>query len=284
MKKYFLDTEFSEYKKSVKFLGVTLEEINTIDLISIGLFCEDGREYYAINKDFDIKDAWNQYQSYTNPDLAGNKKHYWLRENVLLPIFKELVSKEHAYANQAWYRASVIIPTKDYKFTLKNLKFLVNKYGYSRNEIANDICAFIYGDDCGGSGMSAIEMAMKYEINDKSLLPDLYAYYADYDFVNFCWIFGKMMNLPKGFPHYCKDLKQTEDEIVNYMGVNEFNRLRFISNDSDFSFKEDSLNTFNKKLDMLKCDNGYPKKENEHNALADAKWNHKLFLFLNAIK
>ena len=50
--KYFLDTEFHESKKPVKMLGITLKEVRTIDLISIGIVCEDGREYYAISKDF----------------------------------------------------------------------------------------------------------------------------------------------------------------------------------------------------------------------------------------
>ena len=39
-----------------------------------------------------------------------------------------------------------------------------------------------------------------------------YAYYADYDWVVFCWVFGKMIDLPEGFPMYCRDLKQMIDE------------------------------------------------------------------------
>jgi len=39
-----------------------------------------------------------------------------------------------------------------------------------------------------------------------------YAYYADYDWVVFAQLFGKMKDLPKGFPMYCKDLKQSLDE------------------------------------------------------------------------
>ncbi|TWH05595.1 uncharacterized protein DUF5051, partial [Rhodococcus rhodochrous J45] len=38
--KYFYDTEF-------------LENGSTIDLISIGIVAEDGREYYAVNSDMD---------------------------------------------------------------------------------------------------------------------------------------------------------------------------------------------------------------------------------------
>ncbi len=41
---------------------------------------------------------------------------------------------------------------------------------------------------------------------------EFWGYYADYDWVIFCWIFGKMIELPDGFPMYCRDLKQLLDE------------------------------------------------------------------------
>lgn len=54
--KYFLDTEF-------------IEDGKTIDLISIGIVSEDGREYYAVSTGF-------------NPSKASD----WVLENVLLPM------------------------------------------------------------------------------------------------------------------------------------------------------------------------------------------------------
>ena len=38
--------------------------------------------------------------------------------------------------------------------------------------------------------------------------PELWGYYADYDHVLFAQSFGKMIDLPKGFPMYTLDLKQ----------------------------------------------------------------------------
>lgn len=38
--------------------------------------------------------------------------------------------------------------------------------------------------------------------------PEMWAYFGQYDWVAFCQIFGKMINLPKGLPKYCYDLKQ----------------------------------------------------------------------------
>jgi hypothetical protein len=74
-------------------------------------------------------------------------------------------------------------------------------------------------------------------IDDK---PEFWAYYADYDWVVFCQIFGSMIDLPKGWPMYCRDLKQWADEI----GLDK---------------------------------KAYPAKPvHEHHAIADAEWN-KMF-------
>lgn len=71
--------------------------------------------------------------------------------------------------------------------------------------------------------------------------PIFYGYFADYDWVVFCWIFGKMIDLPAHFPKYCRDLKQVLDESGK------------------------------SKL---------PKPKGEHNALIDAIWNRDLHRYL----
>lgn len=47
-------------------------------------------------------------------------------------------------------------------------------------------------------------------INDPN--PVFWGYYADYDWVVFCQLFGQMIDLPSHFPMYCRDLKQLLDE------------------------------------------------------------------------
>jgi hypothetical protein len=75
--------------------------------------------------------------------------------------------------------------------------------------------------------------------------PEFWGYYADYDWVVFAQIFETMMDLPKGFPMYCRDIKQLCDECGN------------------------------PKL---------PEQgKGEHNALADAIWNLKAFDFLQKV-
>jgi len=73
--------------------------------------------------------------------------------------------------------------------------------------------------------------------------PVFYGYFADYDWVVLCQLFGRMVDLPKGFPYYCRDLKQMMDEIG-----------------------------LTKEWKKVNC----PDPENEHNALADALWNQRL--------
>lgn len=38
--------------------------------------------------------------------------------------------------------------------------------------------------------------------------PEFWAYYSDYDWVALCQLYGTMMDLPKGWPMFCLDLKQ----------------------------------------------------------------------------
>jgi hypothetical protein len=102
----------------------------------------------------------------------------------------------------------------------------------------------------------------------------VYGYYADYDWVLFCSLFGRMMDLPDGFPMHCIDLKQILDEKVSKLDNSDFF--------TEFHKKEPL--SFKEKLDLVKTKNiKYPKQENEHNALADAKWNYELYKFIQTL-
>lgn len=127
--KYFLDTEFIERGHE-----------EPIRLISIGLVCEDGREYYAEVEETDLT-------------LADD----WVKEHVI----KHLTG-----------------PRK------------------SRKQIAAEIVKFVTVSD----GYTKDE-------------PQFWAYFADYDWVLFCQLFGRMIDMPNGFPHLCYDLKQRANEV-----------------------------------------------------------------------
>ena len=42
--------------------------------------------------------------------------------------------------------------------------------------------------------------------------PELWGYFADYDWVALCQLYGRMVDLPKGFPFWCHDLKQLMED------------------------------------------------------------------------
>lgn len=262
--KYFLDTEFLEGPQDKRFFGIKIGQTKpTIDLISIGMVSENNREYYAVSKDFNLREAWNRFQIETQSGDMRNmfpngKKVYWLRENVLKPIYQELLSLEDFRV----FNAQPVFTNKRYKreFSLKTMDYLLKVHGKTNKEIAIDIQKFVVGD------YNATDLSGKsfYQaVSTKNNPPEFYAYYADYDWVVFCWLFGKMIDLPKGFPMYCNDLKQILDE-------------------------KDSLNKRNNSSSAnvsLKYYNSYPKKDNlkSHNAIEDARWNKKLFDFLKEL-
>jgi hypothetical protein len=50
-----LDTEFIEGQQSLRLFGIPTKSLPTIDLISIGIVSQDGREYYAVSKTLILK-------------------------------------------------------------------------------------------------------------------------------------------------------------------------------------------------------------------------------------
>lgn len=116
--KIWFDTEF-------------IEDGRTIDLISIGMVSEDGREYYAEVAECD--------HSRADP---------WVKENVLVHL------------------------TGQIRF---------------REEIRWEVLEF-----CGPS-------------------PEFWAYYCSYDWGALCQLFGRMVDLPDGWPMLAYDFRQWLD-------------------------------------------------------------------------
>lgn len=159
--RYWVDTEFHEDGK-------------TIDLISIGIVAEDGRQYYAVSKEFN-----RDYAIQANP---------WLVDNVIAHLPEDPT-------DPAW------------------------KW---RCDIRLDLLRFCDPRNFGK--------------------PEFWAYYADYDWVALCQLFGKMIDLPEDWPMYCMDLKQWAKML------------------GDPELPEQG--------------------KGEHHALADALWNRKVWGFL----
>jgi hypothetical protein len=124
--RFYLDTEFNERGPAYP-----------IELISIGIVREDGREFYGV-----LSDGWDE-----------------------------------AHCN-GWVRANV-------------LPHLGPGKRLSRADAARAIVLF-----CGEK-------------------PEFIGYFADYDWVVLCQLFGTMMDLPKGWPMFCRDVKQWCCDVGN---------------------------------------------------------------------
>lgn len=137
-----------------------------------------------------------------------------------------LISNEfdiRAAWNHNWLRDNVCKKLDKSIVDLKTFKAFIAKEGISRSKMKELILDF-----CGDN-------------------PAFWAYYASYDWVAFCWIFGRMIDLPSNFPMYPMDLQQV-------------------------------INTFDIDKDRLKTE---VPQEGLHNALADAEWNKKAWEWIN---
>jgi hypothetical protein len=125
--RYFYDCEF-------------IEDGLTIDLVSIGVVDETGREFYAVSTEFD-----------------ESKAIAWVRRNVL--------AKLPPPADPAWR---------------------------SRERIRADLLAFLTqpGEDI-----------------------ELWAWYAAYDHVVICQLWGSMPALPRPIPRFTNELRQRWDDL-----------------------------------------------------------------------
>ena len=56
---------------------------------------------------------------------------------------------------------------------------------------------------------------LKYFVQFKSLSNEFWAYYADYDHVVLAQLFGRMVDMPEGFPWYTLDVKQEAHRLGN---------------------------------------------------------------------
>lgn len=246
--KYFLDTEFIEGFRKPLF-G---KKRHFIDLISIAIVREDGEVYEAICSEYNFNEA--------SP---------WVKENVIVPLYDKTVKE---FAKQFNY--------------LHNFHQV---YGKTREEIRSEILAFLGCEPSFSGGWHVLEGI------------EFYGYYADYDWVLFCSLFGTMMDLPSGMPMYCRDLKQTLDEkaaaiekITYSLALQAFSHeyltekgyikpgtyQNVIKRTGAVNMKPWDLSD---KVLFLKRDPVYPKQTNEHDAVADAKWNLELYKFLQKL-
>jgi hypothetical protein len=164
--RYFFDTEF-------------YENGTTIELISIGIVAEDGREFYAESCDF---------------QKGRIPPGHWIWDNV----WPHLHNKHGGLAGQG---------------------------------------DFLHREQ--------IRLAILQFVEEGGAKPEWWAYYADYDWVVLCQLFGPMIDLPDGWPMFCLDIKQEAVRLGN-------------------PALPEQVGT-------------------EHHALADARWNREAWQFLRGL-
>lgn len=137
---------------------------------------------------------------------------------------------------------------------------MIRSIGKTNKEIAKELIEFIYpvhtNNDSYLGRVSIIDNKLLDNKSYRRYIAEVsfYGYYSDYDWVLFCSLFDRMIDLPKGFPMYCNDLKQILDNKYP----------------TEFELAALQLNPYK-----------YPQKKVEHHALCDAKWNLELYNFLN---
>jgi len=235
--RYYIDCEFIEGFHKPWF-G---KRRHYIDLISIAIVADDGREYFAISKEYDYKDA-----------------NAWVRENVILPLYTSTVHGDN-------------------RNHISELDFH-KSYGKSNGQIATEILQFInpHMESAVPSIVRHPFYRQKHNISYEHgcAQPDFYGYFADYDWVLFCSLFGTMASLPKGFPMYMRDLKQMLDagaDAIIHKGT---------AGTIDSEIRAQL--SMEEKMKMIEQFPGFPVNENEHDALADARWTRDLHKFLLA--
>ena len=117
--------------------------------------------------------------------------NYWIRENVLKPIYYEWIGKD--------------INFHEVDFSYRDFKRLLNKYGKSIENIRKGIIDFTnpslmwptssYNNSELKEGSVLSEFFDKHNVKEDNgyfvAQPTLYGYYSAYDHVALSWIFGK---------------------------------------------------------------------------------------------
>lgn len=147
-------------------------------------FIEDGKTIDLISIGMVSEDNRELYLM--NVDCDWTKASPWVKDNVLSQLPPKPADFEFSeiHRQQGWIR---------------------------RSNIADVVHEFLQGD-LERIQLNQEQIQIKRRIIDE---PEIWADYADYDWVAFCQLFGTMMDLPQGYPMYCRDIKQECDRLGN---------------------------------------------------------------------
>lgn len=164
--KYWLDCEF-------------LDTGTTIDLVSIGIVCEDGRELYLQSCEFNI-----------------DKASPWVREHVIMHLsLCPSVLTNPGYSLGTVYGAMAQHSRGQCTFEDPAKGIIGGQTDCpwrTRTQIKNELLAFMDIKQYG--------------------TPEWIMWCGGYDYVAICQLFGTMMDLPECWPHSITDLQYLLDQ------------------------------------------------------------------------
>lgn len=202
-----------------------------------------------------VSDTGNHYTAISK-EYNYNDANDWVKEHVIIPLYLKTVP-----------------PAKRNGINEMNFQKF---YGLSNKMIADNLKRFVYAQSLPEDLIDPPADLFPTDIN-------FYGYFCDYNWVVLCSLYGKMIDLPKGYPMYCRDLKQILDERVEkldwYYGRDIWSNTGVLGQGPIQA--GDYRATFKEKLEVVKKRMpGYPQDDNEHSALDDALWNKALHNFI----
>lgn len=115
---------------------------------------------------------------------------------------------------------SIYVESKDFKKSDANDWVKENVFPHLKWRFKEDPESFVKKEgkhtDVFGTTEEIADALKKFLSKSRDDSPIFWSYYADYDWVVFCQLFGSMVNLPKHFPMYCRDLMQYLDDLKAY--------------------------------------------------------------------
>jgi hypothetical protein len=164
MTRYFIDTEFYENGR-------------TVELISIGIVCEDGRELYLQSSQFSPLHVSLWVEEHVFPYLSLCPHVGYQAEHTVSGDCIAHLNRGQCYVTSL--DGEVDIPVQACRW---------RTYSEMRDEVER----FVASDGAP---------------------PEFWGWYSSFDFVALCQIFGTMMDLPAHFPRYIRDLQYILDEL-----------------------------------------------------------------------
>lgn len=74
--------------------------------------------------------------------------------------------------------------------------------------LLENVQPYLYGPEWEATGHEISRQLKAFFDPDFDFDPKMIGYFADYDWVCFCWFFGRMIDLPAHLPKFCLDIKQ----------------------------------------------------------------------------